>query len=182
MSIFCLTKSSPSTTYILPHHTELHFFPSLFNLLSFFLSVCAYLEFDFQWHLLPPSEIRRVFRAPRFFLSCFQCLVMPYQQIIPKIRIPWNTLFFSCTFKQPVHNRLNKAIDHFNLQLAIEKLLIEKNRKYPQQDPHHLTNYLLSKYIKIMQILAGLSVAQHLPASWQHSYKGKVCLTALVIL
>lgn len=81
-----------------------------------------------------------------------------------------------------MHNRLNQAIDNFNLQLAIEKLLIEKNRKYPQQDPHYLTNYLLSKYIKIMQILAGLSVAQHLPASWQHSYKGEVCLIPLVIL
>lgn len=99
-----------------------------------------------------------------------------------KIRIPWKGLVFSCTLKKPVHNRLNKAIDNFNLQLAIEKLLIEKTRKYPQQDPHYLTNYLLSKYIKIMQILAGLSVAQHLPASWQHSYKGEVCLIPLVIL
>lgn len=74
-----------------------------------------------------------------------------------KIRIPWNNLVFSCTLKQPVHNRLNKAIDNFNLQLAIEKLLIEKNRKCPQQDSHYLANYLPSKYIKIMQILAGLT-------------------------
>lgn len=59
---------------------------------------------------------------------------------------------------------------------------MEKNRKYPQQDLYYLTNYLLSKYIKIMQILAGLCVAQHLPASWQHSYKGEVCLIPLVIL
>lgn len=108
--------------------------------------------------------------------------VLPVSPSQNKIRVLWNCLFFSCILKQPVHNRLNKAIDNFNLQPAAEKILIEKNRKYPQQDPHYLTNYLLSKYIKIMQIFAGLSVAQHLPASWQHSYKGEVCLIPLVIL
>lgn len=120
-------------------------------------------------------------KASAYSFSVFSN-VLPANTSQNKIRVPWNILFFSCILKKPVHNRLNKAIDNFNLQPAAEKILIEKNRKYPQQGPHYLTNYLLSKYIKIMQIFAGLSVAQHLPASWQHSYKGKVCLIRLVIL
>lgn len=114
-------------TYILPHHTGLHFFLSPFNVLSLFLSVFAYLELDFQWCLLlsSPSE-RKSFQGSKasvFSFSVFSnaLLVNPSQNKIR--RIPWNGLFFSRTLKEAVHIRLNKAIDKSSLKLAVEKLL-----------------------------------------------------------